>query len=139
MKRYLILIVCCSLGFTSCSKKIEDSGSIELTNGKDERVKVTYRIPSEDVEHISKKYTFEQFYKLAEEVSSRSKIACNHMATYSPKDLSIIQSGDTSTFMMTFYAKNSYGVEDSEILFYDVIDGKILSFESSMETDTIPY
>ena len=138
MKRHLIVIICCSLGVLSCSKKISDSGTIELTNGKDERVQVTYRIPPQDLELLSKKYSFEQFFKLAEEVSSRSKIACNHMATYIPKDLSVIQSGDTSTFMMTFYAKNSYGVEDSEMLFFDVIDGKIIPFESSAGGDTIP-
>jgi len=129
MKRNLILIFCCSLGFISCSKTIKDSGSVELTNGKGEKVEITYQIPPQDVEPIAKKYSYEQFLNLVEEVSSKSKIACNHMATYSPKELSILQSGDTSTFMLTFYAKNSYGVEDSEILFYDVVNGQFVTSE----------
>ena len=117
------------MGFISCSKTIKDSGSVELTNGKGEKVEITYQIPPQDVEPIAKKYSYEQFLNLVEEVSSKSKIACNHMATYSPKELSILQSGDTSTFMLTFYAKNSYGVEDSEILFYDVVNGQFVTSE----------
>jgi hypothetical protein len=129
MKINLILIMCFSLGIVSCSKTIDDSGSLELTNGKGEKVEVSYRIPPQEVEPIAKKYSYQQFLNLAEEVSSKSKFACNHMATYSPKELSVIQRGDTSTFMMTFYAKNSYGVEDSEILFYDVVDGQFVDSE----------
>lgn len=126
MKRpLLVIILFAAVLFSSCGKKISETGTIEVKNGEGDLVELPYRVvPAEAIDFLSKQYTYKQFDSIVSEVSSKSKLACNVSLSYKPKELSILQKNDTSTFMLTFYAKNSYGVEDSEILMYDVIKGE---------------
>ena len=120
MKKIFVFILVCSL--SSC---LQEKGSVVVENGNGEKVSIPYEIT--DLEAFRNLYSLADLRYFAEKSSEKAKYSCKHEPTYEPKEIGFRLMGDTLVAVMSFTAKNGFGVPDDLIHYYQY-KGKTLIY-----------
>jgi hypothetical protein len=108
-KIYFILFI--GLLF-ACTGNFKDKGSISVHNGEGKEVSIPFQIS--DYSEFSKKFTNEIFLQVVKRSSEEAKSRCKYELTYEPISIDVFSENDTITTLLSFSAKNGFGVPNKE-------------------------
>ncbi|HPI86149.1 MAG TPA: hypothetical protein PLR01_07230 [Bacteroidales bacterium] len=122
MKKNLIFILIFLMA--SCTLFYKNEGKISVKNGEGKKVSIPYQIAN--YREFRQRFSYDIFIQVVKTASEEAKRSCKYELTYEPVEIDMFSNNDTITTLLTFSAKNAFGVPDKERSYCKFKNGRLI-------------